>query len=113
MEILMKSNIQTGLAPESHEEIIRRCGRMPVNSVYANEPYTEEMIARDCNFSTAIGNFTVIPHLVIGITAKGDEHLEILGQISDAFEDESDVEAAVQNPDSEALYRLLVPGDKQ
>ena len=143
MEILTKGNIITGLAPEQHEDIIRRCGTMLVDSGYVNEPYIEGMIARDRSFSTAIGNLIAIPHgeiaykqeilhtglvvltypdgvqwgdqivkLVIGIAAKGNEHLQILEQIAEAFEEESDVEAVVKNADTEALYHLLVPGEK-
>ena len=47
--------------------------------------------------------------LVVGIAAKGEEHLEILGRIVEAFAEEADVEKAVQNPDVEALYKILVP----
>ena len=139
MEILLKSNILTALAPEPHEEVIKRCGKMLLESGYINEAYIEGMIARDRSFSTAIGNMIAIPHgemaykkeilstglvvltypdgvawgdqivkLVIGIAAKGDEHLEILEKIADAFEDEEVVEAVVQKADPDALYSLLL-----
>ncbi len=62
MEILARSNIITGLAPEPHEDVIRRCGRMLLDSGYIKEPYIEGMLARDRNFSTAIGNLIAIPH---------------------------------------------------
>ncbi len=140
MEILLKSNIITGLAPEPHEDVIRRCGKMLVDSGYVNAPYIDGMLARDRGFSTAIGNLIAIPHgeiafkkeikstglvvltypggvewngetvkLVVGIAAKGDEHLEILERIVEAFEEEKDVEAAVQNNDVEALFGILSP----
>ena len=143
MEMLKLSNIITGLTPEPYEDVIRRCGKMLLDSGYINEAYIEGMIARDRSFSTAIGNMIAIPHgemafkkeilhtglvvltypdgvnwgdqtvkLVIGIAAKGDEHLNILEQIAEAFEEEEDVEAVVQIADADAIYSLLVPGDK-
>lgn len=47
--------------------------------------------------------------LVIGIAAKGDEHLGILEQIVEAFEDESSVDAVVAAGDADAIYAILVP----
>jgi mannitol/fructose-specific phosphotransferase system IIA component len=47
--------------------------------------------------------------LVIGIAAQGDEHVEFLGQICEAFDEEAKVDAAVAAGDPEALYRLLTP----
>jgi mannitol/fructose-specific phosphotransferase system IIA component len=140
MDILERKNILTGLAPEPHEDVIRRCGKILADAGYVNAAYTEGMLARDRGFSTAIGNLIAIPHgemaykkeinatglvvltypegvawsgqtvkLVVGIAAKGEEHLEILGRIVEAFEEEADVEKAVQNADVEALYKILVP----
>ena len=140
MDILERTNIITGLSPEPHEDVIRRCGKMLAESGYVKERYIEGMLARDRGFSTAIGNMIAIPHgdiaykkeivstglvvltypdgvewnggvvkLVVGIAAKGEEHLEILGRIVEAFAEEADVEKAVQNPDVEALYKILVP----
>lgn len=144
MEILRKDNIITGLAPEPHEDVIRRCGKMLVDSGYVNEKYIEGMIARDRNFSTAIGNLIAIPHgeiaykseilntglvvltypggvewngeivkLVVGIAAKGGEHLEILERIVEAFEEEKDVEAVVQNADTGSIHRILTSENPQ
>ena len=62
MEILLKHNIITGLAPEPYKDVIRRCGRMLLESGYIKEPYIGGMLARDKNFSTAIGNLIAIPH---------------------------------------------------
>ncbi len=62
MDILDKRNILTGLAPEPHEDVIRRCGRILADSGYVNERYIEGMLARDRSFSTAIGNLVAIPH---------------------------------------------------
>jgi mannitol/fructose-specific phosphotransferase system IIA component len=49
--------------------------------------------------------------LVIGIAAKGDEHVEFLGQICEAFDEEAKVDAAVAAGDPDILYRLLTPGE--
>ena len=138
MDILTKHNIVTGLSPEPHEGVIRRCGKMLVDSGYVQESYIDGMIARDRSFSTAIGNMIAIPHgeetykkdiistgivvltypdglvwgeetvkLVVGIAAKGNEHLSILGRIADAFEAEEDVETVVHNADKDEIYRML------
>lgn len=48
--------------------------------------------------------------LVIGIAANGDEHLEILGRIVEALEDESAVEGLVARGDAEEIYRTFVTG---
>jgi len=138
MKILAKSNIITGLSPEPHEDVIRRCGKMLMDSGCVQEAYIEGMLARDRSFSTAIGNMIAIPHgeeaykkdiiqtglvvltypeglawgdetvkLVVGIAAKGDEHLSVLGRIADAFEEEKDVESIVRSADKDEIYRLL------
>ena len=45
--------------------------------------------------------------LVIGIAAKGDEHIEILERVVEAFEDESAVDDIVAKNDADALYEIL------
>lgn len=45
--------------------------------------------------------------LVVGIAAKGDEHIDILERLVDAFEDEEAVEAVVAAGDADELYRIL------
>ena len=50
--------------------------------------------------------------LVIGIAAKGDEHIEILEQVVEAFEDEKAVDAMVAANDPDALYAVLAAGNK-
>ena len=62
MDILERTNIITGLSPEPHEDVIRRCGKMLAESGYVKERYIEGMLARDRGFSTAIGNMIAIPH---------------------------------------------------
>ncbi len=141
-EVLKKENILTGLTPESHEDVIRRCGAMLVGSGYVNEAYVEGMLARDRDFSVAIGNAIAIPHgakeykkeilatglvvltypqgvewngglvkLVVGIAAKGDEHIEILERLVDAFEDEEAVDEVVAAGDAEKLFEILTRDD--
>lgn len=137
-EVLKKKNIITGCASEGHEDVIRRCGAMLAADGYVGEKYVEGMLARDRDFSTAIGNGIAIPHgakeykkeiiatglvvltypegvawnggivkLVVGIAAKGDEHMDILERLVDAFEDEESVEALVAAGDAEKLYEVL------
>jgi mannitol/fructose-specific phosphotransferase system IIA component len=45
--------------------------------------------------------------LVVGIAAQGDEHVEVLAKIVDAFEEEADVEAMVGRGDADELHGLL------
>lgn len=45
--------------------------------------------------------------LVVGIAAKGNEHIDILESLVDAFEDESAVDAVVDAGDAEALHAIL------
>jgi mannitol/fructose-specific phosphotransferase system IIA component len=138
MKILELSGIALGLASETHTEAIRRCGRALVNGGYVNERYIEGMLARDENFSTAIGNHLAIPHgekqykgdiiktgivvlaypngiewngdnvhLVIGIAAKGDEHLDILENIVDKLDTGDDVVALIAKNSKQAIYDLF------
>jgi mannitol/fructose-specific phosphotransferase system IIA component len=45
--------------------------------------------------------------LVVGIAAKGDEHIEILERLVDVFEDEESVEAVVAAGNAAKLYQIL------
>ncbi|MDR2974495.1 MAG: PTS sugar transporter subunit IIA [Propionibacteriaceae bacterium] len=62
MAVLEKRNIVTGLESESVEDVIRRCGALMTQAGYVTDRYTEGMIARDKEFSVAIGNMIAIPH---------------------------------------------------
>ena len=46
-------------------------------------------------------------YLVIGIAAKGDEHLDILGNIVDHFETEDDTINMVKNAGVDDIYEML------
>jgi mannitol/fructose-specific phosphotransferase system IIA component len=136
--MLKIENIILNLPPEDREAVIRRCGRMLVDSGYANERYIEGMVQRDNSFSTGIGNYIALPHgekeykddilstgivvlaypdgidwhdtkvyLVIGIAARGDEHLDIMGNIVDNLETGEDVIALVKAADQKAVYDML------
>ena len=45
--------------------------------------------------------------MVIGIAAKGDEHLGVLSRIADTFEDENKVSAFVASGDVDAIHAAL------
>jgi len=62
MEILKTDNIILNQPKEGREDVIRRCGRLLVESGYVDERYIEGMLARDKAASCAIGNFIAIPH---------------------------------------------------
>lgn len=136
--MLKKENIILNQSKADREEVIRRCGRMLLDSGYANENYIEGMIKRDNSFSTGIGNFIALPHgedaykkdiittgivvlsypegidwhgtpvyLVIGIAAKGDEHLDIMGNVVDNLETGDDVLKLVKSAGVDEVYRML------
>ena len=136
--MLKKENIVLNQSKTDREEVIRRCGRMLVDSGYASESYIEGMIKRDNSFSTGIGNFIALPHgedaykkdiittgivvlsypegidwhgtpvyLVIGIAAKGDEHLDIMGNVVDNLETGDDVLKLVKSAGVDEVYRML------
>jgi mannitol/fructose-specific phosphotransferase system IIA component len=140
-DILKKENIVLNQPKTDRETVIRRCGRMLVDSGYANEQYIEGMIKRDNSFSTGIGNFIAIPHgeeackkdiistgivvltfpegidwhgtpvyLVIGIAAKGDEHLDIMGNVVDHLDTGEDTIRLVQTAGIDEIHKMLSGG---
>jgi mannitol/fructose-specific phosphotransferase system IIA component len=137
-DILRKENIILNQPKADREAVIRRCGRMLVDSGYVNENYIEGMIKRDNSFSTGIGNFIAIPHgedaykkdiirtglvvltypegidwhgtpvyLVVGIAAKGDEHLDIMGNVVDHLDTGDDTIKLVKNASVDEIYQML------
>ena len=137
-EILKRENIILNQPPADREEVIRRCGRMLVDSGYARERYIEGMLKRDNSFTTGIGNYIALPHgeedyksdilstgivvltypdginwhgktvyLVIGIAAKGDEHLDIMGNVVDYLDTGEDTIKLVQNASLDEVYRMM------
>jgi mannitol/fructose-specific phosphotransferase system IIA component len=61
-DIITKDFIILDLPPESHEDAIRRAGKLLVDAGACRPRYVEGMLARDKAFSTAIGNYIAIPH---------------------------------------------------
>ena len=137
-EILKRENIILNQPPADRGEVIRRCGRMLVDSGYARERYIEGMLKRDNSFTTGIGNYIALPHgeedyksdilstgivvltypdgldwhgktvyLVIGIAAKGDEHLDIMGNVVDYLDTGEDTIKLVQNASLDEVYRMM------
>lgn len=62
MEILKKENIHLNKSFETKEEAIRFAGQVLVDGGYVTEDYIDEMIQREENLSTYMGNFIAIPH---------------------------------------------------
>jgi mannitol/fructose-specific phosphotransferase system IIA component len=137
-DMLKKENIILNQPKADREGVIRRCGRLLVDSGYAAERYIEGMIKRDNSFSTGIGNFIALPHgeedykkdiistgivvltypegidwhgtpvyLVIGIAAKGDEHLDIMGNVVDHLETGDDTIKLVKTAGVDEIYEML------
>ncbi|MDR1956807.1 MAG: PTS sugar transporter subunit IIA [Treponema sp.] len=52
-----------------------------------------------------------VVYLVIGIAARGDEHLDIMGNIVDHLETAEDVIKLVKSADQKAVYRILTGTD--
>jgi mannitol/fructose-specific phosphotransferase system IIA component len=50
--------------------------------------------------------------LVVGIAAKGDEHLDILSRVVEALDEEAAVEKLVAEGDADKIYSLLTEGDQ-
>ncbi len=61
-EILMKENILLNCKPDTPENVIKKVGKIFVDCGYVTEKYVEGMLARDKEFSVAIGNEIAIPH---------------------------------------------------
>ncbi len=60
--MLRKEDILLNQAVEPKNDVIRRCGALLHEAGYVEEGYIESMVARDENFSVAIGNLIAIPH---------------------------------------------------
>jgi mannitol/fructose-specific phosphotransferase system IIA component len=52
-------------------------------------------------------------HIVIGIAAKGDEHIDILGNIVDIFDNEDDVASFLKIGDKRKIRDMLCGGGPQ
>ena len=122
--LLEEKNIVLDCTPVTPEEAIRACGRLMVDSGYVDEAYIQGMLDREASFSVAIGSHVAIPHgtndvkplidwngdkvkLVVGIAAKGDEHLEILGRIVGIASTDEDTDALVASADAGNLFKKL------
>lgn len=62
MDILKKENIRLNQAFADKEEAIRYAGQILVDGGYVEEGYIKEMIQREENLTTYMGNFIAIPH---------------------------------------------------
>ena len=69
-EIITMDNIVLNLPKEPHEDAIRRCGEILVKSGYVLPRYRDGMLARDRGFTTAIGNYIAIPHVVAPVVLQ-------------------------------------------
>ncbi|MDN6290573.1 MAG: PTS sugar transporter subunit IIA [Tetragenococcus koreensis] len=62
MEILKQDNVLLNQTASSKEEAIRLAGQLLVDSGYVTTDYIQEMIQREENLTTYMGNFIAIPH---------------------------------------------------
>jgi mannitol/fructose-specific phosphotransferase system IIA component len=49
-------------------------------------------------------------HIVIGIAAKGDEHIDILGNVVDIFDNEDDVKTFLKITDKQKIHDMFCGG---
>ena len=90
--ILVREGIKLGLPTVSMEEAIVAAGELLRYLGYVDDDYIPAMIRRnEFNGGTA--------QLVIGIAGVGDEHLEILGQITEAVTEEEILEELKKTTD--------------
>jgi PTS system mannitol-specific IIA component/PTS system mannitol-specific IIC component len=61
-DILTLDNIIVNLEKEGKDDVIRRAGKMLLDSGYVKERYLEGMLKRDVTQTVAIGNLIAIPH---------------------------------------------------
>lgn len=61
-ELLKKSNILVNCKSGSKEQVIKKIGRMLVDSGYVTDDYIDGMLKREETFATNIGNGIAIPH---------------------------------------------------
>ena len=62
MDILKKDNIHLNQSFSNKEEAIRFTGQVLVDGGYVSEEYIDEMIQREHDLSTYMGNYIAIPH---------------------------------------------------
>lgn len=116
--VLDPRRIILGASAPDKAAAIRMVGRLLVRDGLADEGYVESMLEREASVSTYVGNGIAIPHgltadlvretglafvqfpagirfdgevayVLIGIAAKGDEHLGILANLAGILQDES------------------------
>jgi mannitol/fructose-specific phosphotransferase system IIA component len=80
---------------------------------HGEEAYKKDIIATGIvtlTYPEGIDWHGKVVYLVIGIAAKGDEHLDIMGNIVDNLETEDDVVKLVKNAGVDDVYRILNGG---
>ena len=116
--VLHPSRIALGASARDRAEAIELVGSLLVRDGLADEGYVESMQEREASMSTYVGNGIAIPHgmtadlvretglafaqfpsgidfegekayVLIGIAAKGEEHLGVLANLAAILEDES------------------------
>ncbi|MFI3212722.1 MAG: PTS sugar transporter subunit IIA [Eubacteriales bacterium] len=61
-ELLYKENILVGCVADTQENVIRKMGRILVDTGYVEEPYIDAMIEREKTYSTYMGSDLALPH---------------------------------------------------
>ncbi len=52
-------------------------------------------------------------HFVVGLAGKGEEHMEILSNIAEVFQEEENVLSLVKNQSIDEIYKIFSKGDLQ
>ena len=117
--ILSREGIKLGLPSVSMEEAIIAAGELLRDLGYVDDDYIPAMIRRNEEASVYMGLGLAIPHgtedakrdvtaqLVIGIAGVGDEHLEILAQITEAVTEDEILEKLKTTTDVDYILKTF------
>ena len=104
------------------EAAIRFCGQLLADGGYVEPAYIDAMIQRDKELSVYMGNFIAIPHgtddakkdvlksgitVLFGIAGIGDEHLQIIQNISIFCADVDNVVKLADAQTEDEVVKLL------
>lgn len=135
-DLLTAEAIRLNEAAVDRDEAIRKCGAVLVSLGAVDPSYVDSMLARERSISTYIGEGVAIPHGVtrdlvhrdalavlrfpegvdwggqpvsvcVAIAARGDGHVEILGELAQVLLDPARAKALREATSPDAVRELL------